>query len=82
VKQKRREAAFGIDGGKVWAFVPITAMTGEGKIVRVISSSVLAGDDVFDVEMRIRLGGLRQMAILTAMVRPVAHRVADCGGDH
>ena len=51
-------------------------MAGEGQIGFVVGTAMLARDDVFDAEARVRFGGLGKAAVFAAIARPAANRIA------
>ncbi len=61
--------------GKVGTLVKVTEHAGPGQVFQIICASVLARDDMFDVEIPRLHGKIGQAAILTSPARPLPDRV-------
>ena len=50
VKERHHLICVGIDAGEIRSFIEITMVTSQGQILELIITSMLAGNDVFDVK--------------------------------
>lgn len=70
----------GIHSRKIRALTQIAAMAGQRKIVRLVATAMLLGDDVLDV-MGEGAVGLRELTMLAAVICPAPNQLAG-GGIH
>jgi len=63
MKQRNKFSAIRIERRDVWPFMQIAEATGDGQIIRLCLTTMLPGDDMFDVKKRELGRGLRQSAV-------------------
>jgi hypothetical protein len=68
IKESDERTAFRVKCAEVRSFMCIAVVTGESEIFVVVTSAVLASDDVFDVIDEEWLCVLRKAAVLAAMI--------------
>jgi hypothetical protein len=71
VKKDHDLAGQRVDPGKVWALVGIAELAGEGKVMELVPTAVLAGDDVLDVKSQPPPARFARAAILAAIAGPL-----------
>ena len=84
MKQPDERAAFRVNSAQVWSLVRIAVVAGESEVFAVVSSAMLASNDVLDVIGEKRLRALRKAAVLAAMIgtftdglpEPLVHQAA------
>ena len=68
-----------IDGGQIGAFVQIAMLTSKCQLRGIIAATVLARNVVFDMESKERLIILPNVAIFTAIPRPIPYKFSRRG---
>jgi hypothetical protein len=61
---------------KVRPLSMIAATTCPSQIVRIVAAAMLFGNDVFEMENGVRIGMLRQQAILATLSGPLPHKIS------
>jgi hypothetical protein len=72
MKQPDERVAFRVKSAQVRSLVCIAVVAGESEVSAVVSSTMLASDDVLDVIGEERLRILRQTAVFAAITGPFA----------
>ena len=84
MKQPDKRAAFWVKSAQVWSLARIGVVAGESEVSAVVSSAMLASDDVLDVIGEERLRVLWKAAVFAAMIgtftdglpEPLVHQAA------
>ena len=72
MKQPDERAAFRVKSAQVRSLVRIAVVAGESEVSAVVSSAMLASDDVLNVIGKERLRNLRQATVFAAITGPFA----------
>lgn len=76
MKQPHRSVSIRVEAEEIGAFAEVAVGAGECEVFGSACAPVLAGDDVLNVEWRIRLVPRVEMAILASGSRPLPNPVA------
>lgn len=78
VKEPGKFLADRVDAGQVRSLVQVVLVTGKGQVAWRIRTSVLTGDDVFDVECEERIIALMELAVFATLPRAPSDQVPRC----
>ena len=81
MEQRRALVGEGVDTGKVWPLLQIAAMAGQCQVGRFIRTTMLFGDDVFDVVRKVAVL-LSQQTVLATILSPYPDQISRLGIDH
>lgn len=76
VEQAGELSCLRVNAGKVGAFVEVAAETGIGKIAEFVSTTMLFGDDMFNLKRREDMG-IRKLAVFASSSRALADLFLD-----
>lgn len=76
IEQAGELSCLEVNAGKVWSFVEIAAEASISKISEFVSTTMLFGDDVFNLKRREDMG-IRKVAVLALFCRALADLFLD-----
>ena len=69
IEERRHCSIFGIDPGEIRPFMQISVTTRQCQVLRVVSPTVLEGQDMLDVKPKVRIIVLMDSTVFAAIAR-------------